>query len=182
MSTINQKSGGYTSLLSFKKATIIYDGTAYFCKRYLSSRDRTVDQMVQAARSGKQNIAEGNLAGATSKEMEIKLTNVARASLGELLIDYQDYARVNKIEIWGFDHKLRLRLKEINSDEEADYESFRKAIESEKVEHTVNTMLFLVDKAMFLLTRHIEWLERDFILNGGIRERMTAERKKYRGY
>lgn len=182
MSTIIQKSGGYPSLLSFKKATIIYDGTAYFCKHYLSSRDRTVDQMVQAARSGKQNIAEGNLAGATSKEMEIKLTNVARASLGELLIDYQDYARVNQIEIWEYDNKLRLRLKEINNDNNATYESFRKAIESDKVEYTINTMLFLIDKTMFLLTKQIEWLEQDFIQKGGIRERMTAERKKYRGH
>lgn len=182
MPKIIQKSGGYPSLLSFKKATIIYDGTLFFCKRYLSSRDRTVDQMVQAARSGKQNIAEGNLAGATSKEMEIKLTNVARASLGELLIDYEDYARVNNIERWQYDNPLRLRLKEINSDNNATYESFRRAIESDKVEYIVNTMLFLIDKAMYLLGRQLENLEREFIEKGGIRERMTAERKKYRGY
>lgn len=180
--TIIQKSGGYPSLLSYKKATIIYDGTHYFCKRYLSSRDRTVDQMVQAARSGKQNIVEGNLAGATSKEMEIKLTNVARASLGELLIDFEDYARVNKIEVWGYDHLLRKRLKELNQDNDATYETFRKAIENESVEITVNTMLFLIDKAMFLLGRQLEFLEKDFVEKGGIRERMTAERKKYRGY
>lgn len=110
------------------------------------------------------------------------MTNVARASLGELLIDYQDFARVNGIEIWGYDNPLRLRLKEINSDDGADYESFRRAIESDKVEHTINTMVFLIDKAMFLLTRHLEWLEREFIQQGGIRERMTAERRKYRGY
>ncbi len=182
MTKIIQKSGGYPSLLSFKKATIIYDGTVYFTRRYLSYRDRTVDQMVQAARSGKQNIVEGNLAGATSKEMEIKLTNVARASLGELLVDYQDYARVNDVEVWGFDHRLWLRLKELNENRDADYETFRKAIEAEKVEYTVNTMLFLIDKAMFLLDRQIKWLEEDFVKHGGIRERMTAERKKYRGY
>ena len=83
--------GGYENLLSFKKAKIVFDGTVVFCKRFLEKRDRTVDQMVQAARSGKQNIVEGSLASGTSKETEIKLVNVARASLGELLEDYHDF-------------------------------------------------------------------------------------------
>lgn len=176
------KSGGYEKLLSFKKATIIYDGTVYFCRRYLNSRDRTVDQMVQAARSGKQNIVEGSLASATSKETEIKLTNVARASLGELLVDYQDYTRVHRIEIWGYDHKLRKRLAEINRDADANYDSFRRAIENESVEIVVNTMIFLVDKAMFLLQQQLKWLEQDFVEHGGIRERMTQQRRLHRGY
>ncbi|MFI3322357.1 MAG: four helix bundle suffix domain-containing protein [Rikenellaceae bacterium] len=182
MQKILQPSGGYRELLSYKKATIIYDGTQYFCSRHLSPRDRTVDQMVQAARSGKQNIVEGNMAAATSSEMEIKLTNVARASLAELLIDYEDFARVHKLEVWGFDHPLRLRLKEINSDDNATYESFRRAIENENTEIQVNTMLFLIDKAIFLLERHLKVLEKRFIENGGIKERMTRARKNYRGY
>lgn len=182
MQKILQPSGGYRDLLSYKKSTIIYDGTQYFCSRHLSPRDRTVDQMVQAARSGKQNIVEGNMAAATSSEMELKLTNVARASLAELLIDYEDFARVHKLEVWGFDHPLRLRLKEINSDDNATYESFRRAIENESVEIQVNTMLFLIDKTIFLLDRHLKVLEKRFIENGGIRERMTKARREHRGF
>ena len=85
--------GSYKDLLSYRRALIVYDGTVRFCQRFLNKYDRTVDQMVQAARSGKQNIIEGNLASGTSKETEIKLTNVARASLEELLEDYRDWLR-----------------------------------------------------------------------------------------
>ncbi len=182
MSSILNPSGGYRDLLCYKKAMIVYDGTYRFCKQHLDSRDRTIDQMVQAARSGKQNIAEGNLAAETSTEMELKLTSVAKASLGELLIDYEDFARTRGVEIWGFDNPLRKRLQQINSDDAADYESFRKAIESDRVEIQVNTMLFLVDKTIFLLDKLIKAQERRFIEQGGIRERMTAARKKFRGY
>ena len=86
--------GGYEDLLSFQKARIVYDGTVRFCERFLNKRDRTVDQMIQSARSGKKNILEGSKAGTTSKETEIKLTSVGRASLEELLDDYRDYLRV----------------------------------------------------------------------------------------
>ena len=92
--------GNYTELLSYKKSLIVYSGTVLFCSRFLNKRDRTVDQMVQAARSGKQNIIEGSMASATSKETEIKLTNVARASQEELLEDYKDYIRNNGGVIW----------------------------------------------------------------------------------
>src|SRR5215210_6250677 len=85
--------GGYEDLLAFKKARIIHDGTVCFCGRFVEKRDRTFDQMVQAARSGKQNILEGSQASGTSKETEIKLMNVARASLEELLEDYRDFLR-----------------------------------------------------------------------------------------
>ena len=95
------KHGGYRNLITYQKAQIIYDGTIYFSKRAFKKYDRTIDQMVQAARSGKQNIAEASMASGTSKEMEIKLTNVARASLEELKIDYEDFLRTNKYEIWG---------------------------------------------------------------------------------
>src|SRR5579884_941028 len=89
--------GGYQSLLSYRKAEIVYDATVYFCARFLDTRDRTYDQMVQAARSGKQNIVEGSMASGTSKEAEIKLTNVARASLEELLVDYGDFLRTRRL-------------------------------------------------------------------------------------
>lgn len=106
--------GGYRKLLTYQKAEIIYDGTVYFTRRFFRQYDRTIDQMVQAARSGKQNIAEASMASATSKETEIKLTNVARASLEELLIDYEDFLRTYKLVIWGKDHKLALRFRQLN--------------------------------------------------------------------
>ena len=96
--------GGYENLLSFQKARIVYDGTVRFCQRFLKKSDRTVDQMVQAARSGKQNILEASRASGTSKETEIKLTNVARASLEELLEDYRDFLRLCGIAEWTKDH------------------------------------------------------------------------------
>jgi four helix bundle protein len=104
--------GGYENLLSFQKARIVYDGTVWFCERFLQRRDRTYDQMAQAARSGKQNILEGSRASGTSKETEIKLTNVARASLEELLEDYRDFIRLRGIEEWPkhHSHTRRLRL------------------------------------------------------------------------
>ena len=92
--------GGYQSLLSYQKAEIVYDATVRFCARFLDKRDRTVDQMVQAARSGKQNIVEGSMASGTSKETELKLTNVARASLEELLTDYRDFLRTRDAPEW----------------------------------------------------------------------------------
>lgn len=101
MASLLRPSGDYCSLLSYQKAEQIYDLRHYFCKTYLSCRDRTVDQMVQAARSGKQNIAEGKEAGLISLEMEIKLINVARANLDELLVDYEDFLRVRKFLLWG---------------------------------------------------------------------------------
>ena len=97
--------GNYRELLSYQKAEIVYDLTYRFCQRFLARGDRTIDQMVQAARSGKQNIVEGSKASGTSKEMEIKLTNVARASLEELLVDYQDFLRVRDLRLWEKDSK-----------------------------------------------------------------------------
>src|SRR5438309_12034688 len=97
--------GNYRELLSFQKAEVVYDFTFRFCQRFLSRGDRTIDQMIQAARSGKQNIAEGSKASGTSKEMEIKLTNVARASLEELLVDYRDFLRVRDLRLWDKNSK-----------------------------------------------------------------------------
>ena len=100
------KHGGYKQLLSYQKSEIVYDATVYFCDRCINKRSRTHDQMVQAARSGKQNIIEGSMASATSKEAEIKLTNVARASLEELLADYQDFLRTRGLRLWEKDSKI----------------------------------------------------------------------------
>lgn len=107
--------GGYSNLLSYQKAEIVYDATVRFCDRFLGRHDRTRDQMIQAARSGKQNIVEGSMASGTSKEMELKLTNVARASLEELLADYRDFLRIRHIEEWPRDHPYaRRRLRNLS--------------------------------------------------------------------
>src|SRR5205085_8544652 len=116
--------GGYQELLSYRKAEIVYDATVYFCERFLDKRDRTYDQMIQAARSGKQNIVEGSMASATSKESEIKLTNVARASLEELLTDYRDFLRAHGQSEWPKNHAYTRRLRELNRIPDANYETF----------------------------------------------------------
>src|SRR5207237_5402339 len=121
--------GGYQNLLSFQKARIVYDGTVRFCERFLKKSDRTYDQMVQAARSGKQNILEGSQASGTSKETEIKLTNVARASLEELLEDYRDFMRSRNLEEWTLSHPYAKRLRQLNRIRDATYETFKKGIE-----------------------------------------------------
>ncbi|MDX2195568.1 MAG: four helix bundle suffix domain-containing protein [Cytophagales bacterium] len=169
--------GGYRNLFSYQKAEIIYDGTVYFTNRFFNKYDRTVGQMVQAARSGKQNIAEGSMASATSKETEIKLTNVARASLEELQIDYEDFLRTQKLPIWEKDHKLVARLRELNkSVPNPTYQTFQKAIEHDSPEICANTMITLIKICTYLLKQQIKQLETAFIKEGGLRERMTKVR------
>ena len=169
--------GGYRSLFSYQKAEIIYDGTVYFTNRFFNKYDRTVGQMVQAARSGKQNIAEGSMASATSKETEIKLTNVARASLEELQIDYEDFLRTQKLPVWDKNHRLVARLRELNiSVPNPGYETFKKAIEHESPEICANTMITLIKICTYLLKQQIKQLEIAFVKEGGLRERMTRAR------
>ena len=175
--------GGYRQLFSYQKAEIIYDGTMYFTNRFFYKYDRTVGQMVQSARSGKQNIAEGSMASATSKETEIKLTNVARASLEELQLDYEDFLRTYKLPIWDKNHRLVARLRELNkSIPNPTYETFKKAIEHESSEICANTMITLIKICTYLLKQQIKQLEIAFVKEGGLRERMTKarieERKK----
>ena len=170
------KHGGYRNLLSYQKAEIIYDGTVYFTNRFYRKPDRTIDQMVQAARSGKQNIAEGSMASATSKEMEIKLMNVAKASLEELMIDYEDFLRSRKLQIWEKESPLVARMRELNRIQNANYNTFNKAIENENPEICANSMICMIKVTTFLLARLIQSLEKDFLENGGLRERMTKAR------
>lgn len=172
--------GGYRNLITYQKAEIIYDGTIYFTKRFFRKYDRTIDQMVQAARSGKQNIAEGSMASATSKETEIKLTNVARASLEELLIDYEDFLRTNKLRQWEKDHRLVMRFRELNRTPNATYETYQKAIENPDPEICANAMICLIKIVSYLLNKQLKTLEKAFINEGGLRERMTRERIKKR--
>lgn len=168
--------GGYRRLLSYQKAEIIYDGTVYFVTKFLKRGDRTVDQMVQAARSGKQNIAEASMASGTSKEMEIKLTNVARASQEELLIDYLDFLRINKCIEWSRDHPYSIRLNELNRTKNSTYETYKKGIESEDPSISANVLIGLIKVTNYLLDQQIRRLEEDFLKEGGLRERMTRAR------
>ncbi|NTW68709.1 MAG: four helix bundle protein [Chlorobiaceae bacterium] len=172
--------GGYRNLLSYRKAEIIYDATCYFTRRFYKKSDRTIDQMVQAARSGKQNIIEGSMASGTSKETEIKLTNVARASLEELLEDYRDFLRVHGFSEWSPEHPYALRLRELNRLPDADYSTFQKGIEHEQSEISANVIIGLIRVCSYLLARQIRYLELEFVAEGGLRERMTKARLKQR--
>jgi four helix bundle suffix protein len=174
------KHGGYKSLLTFQKAEIIYDGTVYFCKKYFQPRDRTIDQMVQAARSGKQNIVEGSMASGTSKEMELKLTNVARASLEELLNDYKDFLRTRNLTIWDKSHPYYPRLTKLLTAKDATYETYRKGIESAAPEVSANMMAGLINITSYLLAQQLKKLEKEFLQEGGLRERMSQARMDVR--
>jgi len=168
--------GGYERLLSFRKARIVYDGTVRFCERFLDPRDRTSGQMIQAARSGKQNIIEGSQTSATSKETEIKLTNVARASLEELLEDYRDILRVRGIEEWTKEHPYTQRLRQLNRRPNANHDTFKKGIEHPDLAIAANVMIGLIKLTNYLLDQQLRRLERDFLKEGGLRERTTRAR------
>lgn len=168
--------GGYQDLLSYQKALIVFDATKYFCNRFLDKRDRTFDQMVQAARSGKQNIIEGSPASGTSKEMEIKLTNVARASQEELLEDYRDFLRNRRLEEWDLQHPYTQRLRDLNRTPGANYETFRKGIEHEDPAICANVIIGLIKVTTYLLDQQVRSLEQSFVKEGGLREAMTRAR------
>ena len=172
--------GGYKRLISYQKAEIVYDATVYFCSRFFRKQDRTYDQMIQAARSGKQNIIEGSMASGTSKEIELKLTNVARASLEELLTDYRDFLRSHGFKEWTKDHHYAKRLRELIRTPNATYETFRKGIEHSNAAICANVIIGLIRVTSYLLDRQIRHLEKDFIAQGGMRERMTGARLRER--
>ena len=168
--------GGYEKLLSFQKARIVYDGTVWFCKHYLEKRDRTYDQMVQAARSGKQNILEGSQASGTSKATEIKLTNVARASLEELLEDYRDFLRVRGLRLWDKNSREALFVRRLGSRKNISYETYAPYFETRPPEVVANILICLIHQTNFLLDQQIRQLEMAFVEEGGLRERMTRSR------
>jgi four helix bundle suffix protein len=166
--------GGYEDLLSFQKARIVYDGTVRFCERFLDRRDRTIDQMVQAARSGKQNILEGSQASGTSKEAELKLVNVARASLEELLEDYLDFLRVRNLALWDKDSREARFVRRLGSCENRSYESYRTYIETRPAQ------VVAIHQTNYLLDQQLRQLEKAFLKEGGLRERMTRARLSHR--
>jgi four helix bundle suffix protein len=173
--------GGYEELLSFQKARILYDEMVWFCDRHLDKRDRTNDQMIQAARSGKQNILEGSMASGTSKETEIKLTNVARASLEELLEDYRDFLRVRGARLWDKNSKEALFVRKLGAKRDASYETYRTYLETRSPEVAANILICLIHQTNFLLDRQLRQMERAFVEEGGLRERMTRARLAERG-
>ncbi len=184
--------GHYKALLSYQKAEVIYDITFHFCRRFLQKPDRTIDQMIQAARSGKQNIVEGSAASGTSSEMEIKLIGVARASLEELLQDYQDYLRVRDLPLWPKDSREARFVRRLYRSNRSHgthgsgggdaavaverYELYRPFVETRPAEVVANIAICLIHQANYLLDRQLRALEVRFVKEGGIRERMTAAR------
>jgi four helix bundle suffix protein len=174
------KTGNYQNLRSYRKAEVIYDFTFRFCEKFLKRSDRTIDQMVQAARSGKQNIVEASKAALTSTETELKLTNVARASLEELLVDYQDFLRVREMQLWSKDSEQALYIREMGRSSEESYEDYRRFMETRTPETLANIAICLIHQANYLLDQQIRRLEKDFLKNGGLRERMTRARLEHR--
>jgi len=172
--------GHYEELLSYRKSVVIYDLTFHFCERFFDKFDRTVGQMVQAARSGKQNIIEGSKASAVSKGTEIKLTNVARASLEELLEDYRDFLRVRDFPVWEKDSREALYVRKLGNKPHTTYETYRPIIETRPPEVIANIAICLIHQANYLLDQQIRRLEKDFLKDGGLRERMTKARLQAR--
>ncbi len=177
--------GDYQTLLSFQKAEVVYDITHRFAHRYLSRGDRTIDQMIQSARSCKQNILEGSKAAQTSKETEIKLTNVGRASLEELLADYRDFLRVRDHAIWDKDSKEALFVRKLGRTTPHTFELYREFLETRPPEVIANIAICLIHQTNYLLDQQLKRLEQDFVKGGGLRERMTrarlASRNGYQG-
>lgn len=185
-------SGGYRKLRSFQVTTLIYDGTVSFCGRFVDARSRTLDQMVQAARSGRQNIAEGNRAGAVSSTSELNLTNVARASLEELLLDCEDYLRHNNLPLWEPESREARTVRSLGSQTDrsdrtdlsdpsdkgarARYAHYRRFLEHEDPTIRANTLICLIHQANYLLDQLLAELEASFIGDGGYSEQLAAAR------
>lgn len=166
--------GGYRNLRSYQTAEMVYDATVAFCDRFIDKRSRTHDQMVQAARSGVQNIAEGSMASATSKKTELKLTGVARASLEELLLDYQAFLRQRGLRIWGKDSPEALAVRRKKLSNISDLSDMSDA------EVAANTLICLINQASYLLGRQLQKLEQGFLEKGGFTERLYQARQQAR--
>ncbi|HEY3303043.1 MAG TPA: four helix bundle suffix domain-containing protein [Candidatus Binatia bacterium] len=172
--------GGYRELKSYQNSEIVYDATVIFCDRFIDRRSRTHDQMVQAARSGKQNIAEGSMASATSKKTELKLVNVARASLEELLLDFQDFLRHRGLALWNKDHPTAQAVRKLAYAENRSYTTYRSYIEESSPEVAANTLICLINQTNYLLDRQLRQLERQFLHEGGFTEKLYRVRSQAR--
>ncbi|MGD8649620.1 MAG: four helix bundle suffix domain-containing protein [Desulfobacterales bacterium] len=168
--------GGFRNLKSYQMSKIVYDATAIFCDRWIGRRSRTHDQMVQAARSGKQNIAEGSMASGTSKKFELKLVGVARASLEELLLDYQDFLRQRKLPLWGKDHPKAQQIRKLAYASNRSYRTYKTYIEN-CPETAANTLICLIHQTNFLLDQQLRNLEKQFLEQGGFTEKLYRARQ-----
>ena len=183
-----QPHGGYRKLRSFQTAQIIYDATVVFCDRFIERFSRTRDQMIQAARSGTQNIAEGSMASATSKKTELKLTSVARASLEELLLDYEDFLRQRGLRLWSKDSPEAMAVRGKYRSDASDRSDLSDqsdkpdpySIRTAGAETAANTLICLINQASFLLGRQILKLEQSFVNEGGFTERLYQVRTQSR--
>ena len=178
MSDLIPPHGGYRQLKSYQTTTLIYDLTVEFCKRYISSRSRTQDQMVQAARSGRQNIAEGSQASGTSKKTELKLVSVARASLEELLLDFEDFLRQRGLPLWDKDHPEAQQVRKLAYRTDRSYKTYQSYLSDP--EAAANTAICLIHQANYLLDQQLKALEKQFLEEGGFTERLYQKRSAYR--
>jgi four helix bundle suffix protein len=178
-------SGGYRDLRSFQMATVIYDATYWFCERFLEPRTRMSDQMVQAARSGRQNIAEGSRASGTSSQTELRLVNVARSSLEELLLDFEDYLRHRRLPQWAPDSPEALAVRRVGKGHPSDrpdrsdaspYALYARWLDHPDAAVRANALICLINQTNYLLDRQIEALEKAFIADGGYSEQLATAR------
>jgi len=180
-------SGGYRELRSFQTTTIIYDGTYWFCEHFVDPRSRTNDQMIQAARSGRQNVAEGSRASATSSQTELRLINVARSSLEELLLDFEDFLRQRHLKQWAPDSPEAMAVRQVGqragdqSDPSDLTDEQRYALYSHWLDHEdpavrANALICLINQANYLLDKQIAALEKQFVEEGGYSEQLAAAR------
>jgi restriction system protein len=172
--------GGFRDLKSYQMTEIVYDATVVFCNRYISRRSRTHDQMVQAARSGRQNIAEGSVASGTSKKIELKLVGIARASLEELLLDYQDFLRQRNLPLWGKNDPKALRIRQLSGSENRSYMTYKTYIEDSPAQVAANTLICLIHQSNYLLDQQLRQLEKQFLEQGGFTEKLYHARQSAR--
>jgi four helix bundle suffix protein len=182
MDKIISPHGGYRQLKSFQHSELVYDSTVKFCDRFIDRRSRTHDQMVQAARSGRQNIAEGSQASGTSRKFELKLVGVARASLEELLLDYEDFLRQRGLLLWGKSHPTAQIVRRLAYEQDRSYSTYQSYVEASPPEIAANTIICLIHQTNYLLDQQLRQLEKAFLEKGGFTERLyharLAARKK----
>jgi four helix bundle suffix protein len=172
--------GGYRELLSYQMAEIVLDATVVFCNRFIERRSRTHDQMVQAARSGKQNIAEGSMVSGTSKKSELKLIGVARASLEELLLDFQDFLRQKGLPLWEKKHPEAQKVRALCYKKDKSYSTYRAYFENGSAETAANASICLVHQTNYLLDQQLRALEKGFLKEGGFTEKLYHARSQMR--
>ena len=168
--------GNYRELKSFQASEVVYDATVKFCDRFINPRSRTHDQMVQAARSGRQNIAEGSQVSAVSRKGELKLVGVARASLEELLLDYEDFLRQRGLKLWSKDHPTAQVVRRLAYGKDKSYSSYATYVEQAPAEVAANAVLCLIHQARYLLDLHLEQLGQEFLEQGGFTEHLYRAR------